>query len=157
MKFLLTQIEIFFETCNISATERDFWRLFANSGKARWTPEGPSHRPTGLGGVRPTLLYYSVDPPPWPWQRGGRHFGYHSGRGCHGSGACCHGNRLGCHGNIGDSAPCKQASITWHVTHVISIGDLLWLVQNPYIPILFYFLMPTDFRDILWLRAQIKA
>ena len=48
--------------------------------------------------------------------------GYHSGRGCH--------------GNIGPSASSDLASITWHVTHVIGLGDLLWLTQKPYISIL---------------------
>ena len=75
--------------------------------------------------------------------RSGRHIGftngyhgYHSCRANHGNGACCHGNSSCCHGNIGSSSPDDQDSISSHVTHLIALYDLLWLVQNPYISII---------------------
>ena len=32
---------------------------------------------------------------------------------------------------LGRSAPSCQPPITWHVTHVTGLGDLLWLMKNP--------------------------
>ena len=75
---------------------------------------------------------------------------YHSYGARHGNGACCHGNRLGCHGNIAGSASGDLASITWHVTHVIGLGDLLWLTQKPYISILLNWML--KFASLLFGR-----
>ena len=63
-------------------------------------------------------------------------YGYHSGRGNHGNGACCHGNRLCCHGKYGFLHHVTKMAVTWHVTHVTGLVDLLWLVQKPYFSIL---------------------
>ena len=83
----------------------------------------------------PSWIPPSWIPPSW------FHHGYHSGRGCHGNGAFCHGNRLGFHWNRGVLHHVTKMALTWHVTHVTGLGDLLWLTQKPYISILLPFTM----------------